>query len=51
MAAAAPAAMPAEGDRAPALDLVDQAGRRVRLAGYKGSPVVLFFVPRAATPG
>ena len=46
-----PAAMPAEGDPAPPLDLPSHEGRRVSLAGLKGSPVVVFFVPKAATPG
>lgn len=44
-------AMPAEGERAPDLDLPDHRGGRVRLADLRGRPVAVFFFPRAATPG
>ena len=37
--------MPDVGDRAPALELTDQAGRVHRLADLRGSPVVLAFQP------
>jgi peroxiredoxin Q/BCP len=39
------------GDRAPAFALLDQRGQRVRLSGFKGSPVVVYFYPKADTPG
>ena len=43
--------MPQEGDVAPALALPSHDGRTVRLADLRGSPVAVFFYPRAATPG
>jgi peroxiredoxin Q/BCP len=43
--------MPKEGDRAPALRLAAPDGTTVDLAAMKGKPVVVFFYPRAATPG
>ena len=45
------AAMPAEGDPAPDLRLASHDGKAVDLAELKGKPVVVFFYPRAATPG
>lgn len=39
------------GDRAPAFTLNDQHGEKVRLTDFKGRKVVLFFYPRANTPG
>ena len=39
------------GDRAPAFALLDQHGNRVRLSAFKGSPVVVYFYPKADTPG
>lgn len=42
---------PAPGDKAPAFDLPDQAGRDVRSKDLAGRPYVLFFYPRANTPG
>lgn len=39
------------GDAAPAFDLVDQDGRRVRLSDLKGKPVLVYFYPRAGTAG
>lgn len=39
------------GDRAPAFALLDQQGRRVRLSAFKGSTVVVYFYPKADTPG
>jgi peroxiredoxin Q/BCP len=41
----------AEGDKAPDFDLPDQNGERVKLADLKGETVVLYFYPRADTPG
>jgi peroxiredoxin Q/BCP len=39
------------GTKAPAFTLTDQAGKRVRLSDFKGRPVVVYFYPRADTPG
>ena len=39
------------GDRAPAFTLPDQDGKRVKLTDLKGQPVVVYFYPRAETPG
>ncbi len=43
--------MLAEGDKAPAFALPDQDGKTVRLKDFKGQTVVLYFYPRADTPG
>ena len=40
-----------EGDVAPAFELPDARGRRVALADHRGRGVVVYFYPRAATPG
>ena len=39
------------GDRAPAFTLPDQDGNKVKLTELKGETVVLYFYPRADTPG
>ena len=39
------------GDRAPAFTLVDQSGAKVKLTDFKGKRVVLYFYPKADTPG
>jgi peroxiredoxin Q/BCP len=39
------------GDRAPAFALKDQDGKLVRLSGFKGKRVVVYFYPKADTPG
>ncbi len=39
------------GDKAPDFELPDQNGKRVRLSDLKGQTVVLYFYPRADTPG
>ena len=39
------------GDRAPAFTLADQSGAKVALTALKGQPVVLYFYPKADTPG
>jgi thioredoxin-dependent peroxiredoxin len=44
-------AMPSEGDKAPDFELQNQDGETVRLADYAGRHVVLYFYPRADTPG
>jgi peroxiredoxin Q/BCP len=49
--AEAVAGMPAEGEAAPDFELDDQHGEPVSLAGLRGGWVVLYFYPRADTPG
>jgi peroxiredoxin Q/BCP len=39
------------GDKAPAFTLPDQLGDKVKLSDLKGETVVLYFYPRADTPG
>ncbi len=39
------------GDKAPAFSLKDQAGQAVTLAGFKGRKLLLYFYPKADTPG
>src|SRR3954454_10055861 len=39
------------GDKAPAFTLPDQTGNKVKLTDLKGETVVLYFYPRAETPG
>ena len=41
----------AEGDKAPAFEMPASGGRTVSLAGLKGKPFVLYFYPKADTPG
>jgi peroxiredoxin Q/BCP len=41
----------AEGDKAPAFALPDQNGETVKLSDMRGETVVLYFYPRADTPG
>jgi peroxiredoxin Q/BCP len=40
-----------KGDKAPDFELPDQDGRAVRLADFRGQRVVLYFYPKADTPG
>ena len=40
-----------QGDEAPDLELPDQDGRIVKLSDFRGQPVVVYFYPKAATPG
>src|SRR6478735_7022614 len=40
-----------EGDKAPDFKLLDQDGKPVALSDHKGETVVLYFYPRASTPG
>jgi len=40
-----------KGDKAPAFDLTDQAGRQVKPDDFKGKKVLLFFYPKANTSG
>lgn len=39
------------GDRAPAFTLLDQDGNKVKLSDYKGRKVLVYFYPKADTPG
>ena len=41
----------AAGDRAPAFHLADQNGDKLRLSSYKGRKVLVYFYPKADTPG
>jgi len=47
----ATAELPAEGDDAPAFELANQSGEQVSLSDLRGQWVVLYFYPRADTPG
>jgi peroxiredoxin Q/BCP len=40
-----------EGDKAPDFSLPDQGGEQIKLSDLKGETVVLYFYPRADTPG
>jgi peroxiredoxin Q/BCP len=40
-----------EGDAAPAFDLPDEENRKVKLKDFTGQAVVLYFFPKADTPG
>lgn len=51
LAGSARAAMPAEGQPAPAFQSLDQDGHAIALADFKGKPVVLYFYPKDETPG
>ena len=39
------------GDRAPAFTLADQHGAKVKLSDFKGRKVIVYFYPKADTPG
>lgn len=39
------------GDRAPAFDVLDHTGKRRRLSDFAGQTIVLWFYPKADTPG
>ncbi len=39
------------GKKAPAFSLQDQSGNTVKLSGFKGRKVLVYFYPRADTPG
>lgn len=39
------------GDKAPDFELPDQEGRTIKLSGFRGRPVVVYFYPKAGTPG
>lgn len=40
-----------QGETAPDFDEVDHHGNRVRLSDLRGQKVVLWFYPKASTPG
>jgi peroxiredoxin Q/BCP len=40
-----------QGNEAPDFELPDQDGRTVKLSDYRGQPVVVYFYPKADTPG
>jgi peroxiredoxin Q/BCP len=40
-----------QGDSAPDFELPDQDGRAVKLSDFRGQPVVVYFYPKADTPG
>ena len=40
-----------EGDRAPAIEALDQDGKKITLEEYRGKKVVLYFYPKDNTPG
>ena len=42
---------PKIGNKAPAFTLKNQAGEKVKLSDFKGKKVVLYFYPKAMTPG
>src|SRR5258706_16151940 len=39
------------GNKAPAFTLLDQEGNKVKLADFKGRKVLVYFYPKADTPG
>ena len=39
------------GDKAPSFEALDEQGNTVKLADYTGKKLVLFFYPKASTPG
>jgi peroxiredoxin Q/BCP len=39
------------GDKAPAISLTDQHGNTVKLSSFKGRKVLVYFYPKADTPG
>jgi peroxiredoxin Q/BCP len=41
----------AEGDMAPDFEMPATGGRTVSLSGYRGKPLILYFYPKADTPG
>ncbi len=39
------------GDKAPDFNALDEAGNQIQLGDYKGKKLVVFFYPKASTPG
>ena len=44
-------ATPEPGKKAPAITLLDQNGEKVKLTDHAGHPVLVYFYPKADTPG
>lgn len=42
---------PAAGKKAPSINLLDQRGEKVKLTDHAGHPVLVYFYPKADTPG
>ena len=40
-----------KGDKAPEFNLLNQFGNEVKLSDYKGKKIILYFYPKASTPG
>ena len=40
-----------EGDKVPAFNSIDQDGKTISLSDYKGKRLIVFFYPKANTPG
>ena len=40
-----------QGDKAPSFKLIDQRGKEVQLSDFKGRKLLLYFYPKADTPG
>jgi peroxiredoxin len=40
-----------QGQQAPNFELPEQDGRAVKLSDFRGQPVVVYFYPKADTPG
>jgi thioredoxin-dependent peroxiredoxin len=40
-----------KGDKAPAINAVDQHGKKITLAQFRGKKVILYFYPKDSTPG
>jgi peroxiredoxin Q/BCP len=40
-----------QGDQAPDFELPDEGGRPVKLSDFRGTPIVVYFYPKADTPG
>lgn len=45
------ATAPESGAKAPAFNLSDQAGDKIRLSSFRGAKVLVYFYPKADTPG
>lgn len=43
--------MPLAGKKAPAFTLINQDGKKVKLADFRGKTLLLFAYPKAATSG